>query len=67
NMDEFIKNWLNYIGFQHLVNKFEEGEINKTVLMILTELMLKDLIPKIVQRAKFINELEKLKILSSAP
>jgi hypothetical protein len=44
---------------------FLEGEINKTVLMILTELMLKDLIPKIVQRAKFINELEKLKILSS--
>jgi hypothetical protein len=33
--------------------------------MILTELMLKDIIPKIGQRAKFINELEKLKILSS--
>jgi hypothetical protein len=44
---------------------FLEEEINKTVLMILTELMLKDLIPKIGRRAKFINELEKLKILSS--
>jgi hypothetical protein len=44
---------------------FLEEEINKTVLMILTELMLKDLIPKISQRAKFVNELEKLNILSS--
>jgi hypothetical protein len=44
---------------------FLKEEINKKVLMILTELMLKDLIPKIGQRAKFINELEKLKILSS--
>ncbi|XP_025420484.1 uncharacterized protein LOC112690651, partial [Sipha flava] len=61
NMDEFIKNWLNYIGFQHLVNKFEEEEINKTVLMILTDIMLKNLIPKIGQTAKFINELEKTK------
>jgi hypothetical protein len=44
---------------------FLKEEINKTALMIITELMLKDLIPKIGQIAKFINELKKLKILSS--
>jgi hypothetical protein len=36
---------------------FLKEEINKTALMILTELMLKDLITKIGQRAKCINEL----------
>jgi hypothetical protein len=45
---------------------FLEEEINKTVLMILTDIMLKNLIPKIGQTAKFINELEKLKIILSS-
>ncbi|XP_022183005.1 uncharacterized protein LOC111042633 isoform X1 [Myzus persicae] len=61
DMDEFTKNWLNNVGLKHLVNKFEEEEINETNLLLLTESLLVNLIPKMGQRALIINELEKLK------
>ncbi|KAL5239526.1 hypothetical protein ACI65C_006936 [Semiaphis heraclei] len=60
-MDDFMKKWLPEIGFKHLTNKFEEQEIDKKALLLLTESMLVELIPIMGQRANFLSELEKLK------
>ncbi|KAL5239025.1 hypothetical protein ACI65C_006435 [Semiaphis heraclei] len=60
-MDDFTKKWLLNIGFEHLINTFEEEEINKATLFMLTESMIVDLVPKIGQRANFLDQLEKLK------
>ncbi|XP_060855875.1 uncharacterized protein LOC132933624 [Metopolophium dirhodum] len=60
-MDDFTKKWLLNIGFKHLISTFEEEDIDKKALFLLTESMLVNLVSKMGQRANFINELEKLK------
>lgn len=42
-----------------------EEEIDKSSLLDLTEDMVKELVPKVGQRSKFMSELKKLKILNS--
>jgi len=42
-----------------------EEEIDKSSLLDLTEDMVKELVPKIGQRSKFMSELKKLKILNN--
>lgn len=42
-----------------------EEEIDKSSLLDLTEDMVKELVPKIGQRSKFMSELKKLKVLNN--
>uniref|UniRef100_A0A2S2NVE9 SAM domain-containing protein n=1 Tax=Schizaphis graminum TaxID=13262 RepID=A0A2S2NVE9_SCHGA len=65
-MDDFtetlLKEWGSECGIDdNTINIFKDEEIDKKAFLSLTEDMIKELIPKIGKRAKFVQKLEKFK------
>ncbi|XP_050065617.1 uncharacterized protein LOC126554604 [Aphis gossypii] len=60
-MDEFTVGVLIEWGFEELIDTFKDEEIGKDEFMSLTELMVKELIPKMGKRASFYKKLTRLK------
>ncbi|XP_060872832.1 uncharacterized protein LOC132946779 [Metopolophium dirhodum] len=60
-MDEFTVGVLIEWGFEELIDTFKDEEIGKDDFLSLTELMVKELIPKMGKRSSFYSKLTRLK------
>ncbi|KAF0728721.1 Endo/exonuclease/phosphatase domain-containing protein [Aphis craccivora] len=60
-MDAFTEDYLKLWGFDHLVSRFKEEEIDKIAFLNLTENMVITLIPKMGPQSKFLALLQTLK------